>query len=208
LRVRFLRAACPTCWLLRVSQATDRVKRGVPAQRARALGAAVLKKALAARSRRVVRRSLQRAGIMCSETYKFSAGAALPLGRSWAGAAPPRQEPARARCRSSNHRAAAVRLPGQQPPEPSRSRERLLLGGGAVPAIRAGGCRENALRYSFQARERAYRRQEAPAHVGLALGTRLARTSLFSSFPRCILWQSLFLNLKSVKLQKQIWLTS
>ena len=111
MRVRFLRAACPTCWLLRVSQATDRFKRGVPAQRARALGAAVLKKALAARSRRVVRRSLQRADIMCSETYKFSAGAALPLGRSWAGAAPPRQEP-RARCRSSNHARGRGAAPG------------------------------------------------------------------------------------------------
>ena len=36
------------------------------------------------------------------------------------------------------------RFPGQQPPEPSVSRERLLPGGGAVPAIRAGGCHENA----------------------------------------------------------------
>ena len=86
-------------------------------------------------------------------------------GRSWAGAALPRQglgrscppeagagqePPSRGRSRAAAAAATAgrarlpQRFPGQQPPEPSRSRGRLLPGGGAVPARRGGGCRETA----------------------------------------------------------------
>ena len=89
------------------------------------------------------------------------AEAALPRqeppsrGRSWAEAALPRQElgrrpPSRGRSRAAAAAATAgraqlpQRFPGQRPPEPSVSRERLLPFGGAVPAIRAGGCHENA----------------------------------------------------------------
>ena len=72
-----------------------------------------------------------------------------------AGAALPRQElgrrpPSRGRSRAAAAAATAgraqlpQRFPGQRPPEPSVSRERLLPFGGAVPAIRAGGCHENA----------------------------------------------------------------